>query len=377
MIVKCMLILTFAIIITFGYGSGMHARRNQVFAYHRFWPGGDMTPENNPNHHPNHCWSYFEHEAEYYFPNPNNMSYPPRNRIDGDMSPFSTSTSFVYIFVGACLLALVIEEEPVKDNIYIPAGIDTGGVVLSLAWVAASSAEFHREPNEITRHSDYASIAPLLAWVGAASAGFQQWNRRVGILYEMSCVFTTLYMSIALPKEAILVGLSILIFGYIVLLVRKHRDRFDALNVIAIVVSAYAAVACKSFGNTPYSLDAFSGLVPNHNYHHLAECTNDVTAARLEDISHGWWHVLSALSLWFIIMSAFGFRPLDDKFYLYIAYYTAVAGVIALLWTAHELRPSTYIVWQGVTYGVLFTWALALSLSINKTNYKRVEFIEG
>jgi hypothetical protein len=376
--------------VMFAYGSILHATRTRfVVAYHKFWPTDDIATlmiENNPHHHPNHCWNYFSHpDSDSYFPNLHNTSYPLRSRLDGyDMSPYSTSTSFVYVCLAVCVTVLagyaenknLADSTLVADGVYIPTRVDVGGIVLSLAWVAASSAEFHRVPGAITRHSDWAMIAPLLAWIGADAAGIEQWTGpTIGFVFKFACVFSTIYTSFAAAKIAILVGIVVLCVGYVLMYIRRacpsrnraaggDLTRYDFLDVVAVLLSGYAATACKSFGNDPYSFGFLSGMFPNHEFHHLAECTNDITAARLEDITHGWWHVESAVALWFLILTVFGVRPLENNPVLYAVHYTLTLALIVTVWTAHPLHNSTYYAWIGVTYGILFAWICVLAVVI-------------
>lgn len=394
-------------IFMFVYGSITHAFRNHdVVAYHRFWPtdNNDIPLSQNPNHHPNHCWSYFVHvDPDSYYPNPLNTTYPPRNRMNGyDMMPYATSTSFVYVgvAVGVVILAGYLENAPliddvlVRDNVYIPTRVDVGGIVLSLAWVAASSAEFHRTPSEVTRHSDWAMIGPLLSWIGADAFGIEQWVGSVwGFFFKLTCVFTTIYASFAIPKQSIFFGLALLVLGYgIAFHLRKALSgpnasyyprrtyrggyfvwgdltRFDLLNIGAIILSGYTAAAFKSYGNEPYSYGPFSTLFPVHNFHHLAECTNDVNAARLEDLTHGWWHVCSAYSLWFIILTVFGIPPLANNTFLYGIYYTIITILIIVVWTLHENTHGTYAGWLATTYTTLLMFTCVVCFVIYRQSH--------
>lgn len=384
-----MLSLSIFIFFTFVYGSAVHATRPDfVTTYHRFWPitsaYGDFMIENNPHHHPNHCWNYFYHpDTEPYFPNLLNMTYPDRHARTGyDMSPFSTSTSLVYVYFAVCLVVFseVLETQStrmvlVEDGVYVPSKMDIGGIILSLAWVAASSAEFHRNPGDITRHSDWATIAPLLAWIGADGVGLEQWaGRIVGLAFQLASVFATIYIGFTSPQIAVLIGFILIMVGCVGILARKllprhdtkknnkwgDLSRYDALNTVAVLLSGYTAVACKSYGNTPYSMGVFSGFVPNHDYHHIAECTNNVTAARLEDISHGWWHVETTMALWFLVLPLFGIKPLENNTYLYVVYYALTSVVIITVWTASTLDETSYAGWQAATYGMLLTWIVCI-----------------
>lgn len=373
---------------TFLYGSITHAvRSNDVVAYHRFWPCipncGDMTLENNPHHHPNHCWNYFSHPGTWsWYPNDLNTTYPPRNKMSGVEMPYSTSTSFVYLWLGACLVYLTRRSEETTE-----ARMDIGGLVISLAWVAASSAVFHTESNSETRHTDWRMIAPLLAWIGASCLKIDQitWQPndkrivvdwiQIDLIIKTMCVFPAIYVGLYLPQFSVYVGATIFGVGYIVFFIKRWRF-YKSERALLVVNSCMAgllgftSLVCKSYGSEPDTMGPASVIFPNTQLHHLAECTNNVVAARLEDISHGWWHVHSAYALWFVMLPLFDIPPLKNETIAYAL--TAVWVVVFLIYAeaATSTNSQVYNGWVGITYAYLLSVSLIVWwLYRNHTGY--------
>lgn len=371
-----MLIATAA---TFAYGSIVHAfRSHDVVSYHNYWPCSSdcaaLELSNNPHHHPNHCWNYFDHPGTTsWYPNPLNTSYPLRNKISGVEMPYSTSTSFVYLFLGACLVYLTRRNQESDE-----ARMDIGGLVISLAWVAASSAVFHTESTNENRHTDWRMIAPLLAWIGASCLKIEniEWQPRNGkftvdwvqidLLVKTACVFPAIYIGLYLPQFSVYVGASIFGVGYIIFFVRKwinseRKDRiYLVLNAVMAGLFGFTSLVCKSYGSEPDTMGPASLVFPNTQLHHLAQCTNNVVAARLEDISHGWWHVHSAYALWFVMMPLFNISALADKKGVYAL---SATGPIAFLFYAEfatDTDSRIYNGWLGITYAYLLVLPLLL-----------------
>lgn len=374
-----------ATLVAFLYGLIRHAyRTSDVAAYHGYWPCtgdccGDLALYNNPHHHPNHCWNYFDHPGtDSWYPNLLNTTYPPRQKMDVDYMPYSNSTSYIYVVLG-CVIVIMSNYVAETDN----RRFDIGGIFVSLAWVGASSAEFHRNPTELTRHNDWAMIAPLLAIVGADGMRVEWWwpsksrsiRRLADYMVKLVCVFPSIYLGYYSPTIAILYGFAALSIGYICLFGVFLRNRMDLkhlLNISIIIPLAFSAVACKSYGNNPNSMGAASFLFPNHEFEHYAQCTNDVNAARLSDIAHGWWHILICLSLAFLVLPQLGLEPLDSPV-SYACVSIVPAGILACAYFVGENKTLSYTAWWIVSLVSLVSASVGLYFTRTRDKYKAVD----
>lgn len=390
-ILKTFSFLLVATAAMFAYGSIVHAfRTHNVISYHRFWPcelcSDEMLRVENPHHHPNHCWNFFDHPGtSSWYPNPLNTSYPPRYKMSGVEMPYSTSTSFVYLVLGGCLVYLTRRKEETAE-----ACMDIGGLVISLAWVAASSAVFHTESTNENRHTDWRMISPLLAWIGATCLKIDriEWQPvnfhvdwiQVDLLVKTACVFPAIYIGLYLPQFSVYVGASIFGAGYIVFMARELKTPTQG-NRTSVVIDAimaglfgFTSLVCKSYGSEPNTMGPASSIFPNTQLHHLAECTNNVVAARIEDISHGWWHVHSAYALWFVMLPLFGIRPLADHEGVYALVATGAVAFLVYAEMATSVDARVYHAWIGMTYAYLLTLSMILVAYGNYTyrSYKQL-----
>lgn len=301
------------VIVLYLYGTIEHEvnRKHDNWQYHNNWPlppchSGSLF-DDNPHHHPNHCWKYFERTESYSYPNPNNGSYPPRQRKNGPLEPYGTSTSLVYL-LGA--LALVYYEKHYHM-------FDVGGIALSMVWVAAGSMSLHNSDTQYASVSDWHVIGPLLVWVGVEVSGIPaKW---MGYILKLILVVVSIFWGYENEQTSVLYAASVLFFGYFVVYhVKKYSentlDMTHLYDACTVVLFFFAGGICKTYGGTVGDMfSPIKGIMPSHNYGTISECTNNVNLGRLQDISHATWHVCAFTGLWIIINRAFEHKDNNTK----------------------------------------------------------------
>ena len=256
-----------AIFCMYVYGSIVYSTRDSVYGYHDHWPpkdncDGTMMIENNPQHHPNHCWPFLEHPANTsYFPNPNNGSYPSRQRkTDGSpIFPYSTATSYAYLVFA---LALVGIERRYHR-------FDVGGIALSLLWVTAASAELHGFPSSYTRQSDWHVVGPLLTWVGVDAMQFAD----MWVMYMLKLILVCISIQMGYRNEAasLYYSAGVLVVGYVfVYHARMFRqgllERSHFWDAVTVFLFFFTSVVCKVYGGSADAmLESIQGAFPSTN----------------------------------------------------------------------------------------------------------------
>jgi hypothetical protein len=348
----------------FIYGTIRHSLRpHNVAGYHRYYPCTvepcfGVNRDINPHHHPDHCWEYFYHPpGTFYFPNTLNTSYPVRDatKYGGDISPYSTASSYTYVILAVALV-LVLHD---TDTAYVrspkfvhPSAIDIGGIVLSLAWLGASSAEFHRVPNAVHRHNDWHMIAPLCAWIGADAVGLERWlGEWAGYLFKFAAVFSCIYVGYVNYKIAVAIGLGVLVFGYgFMFHLRKWLSgtfrQWDAIRLLIALLLGWTALACKLYGTATDGDVFIHRALPSNSHHSDANCLNNVNAARLEDISHAWWQTFCAFAVWVIVVSLFDKSPFSGSPVIVGAFGVVTVGILVCSY----VNSDHYTRWLYATY---------------------------
>ena len=261
------------------YGWATNATRDYSSSYHRavkqltcYKTGESCTITenyNNPQGHPNHCWNFFDYAGTDHFPNPDNASFPKRlGKRDNVLSPFSTATNLVYLTVAFVCIS-------------DPPSFSTGVIATFLCWLAVGSFNLHRTGNENGRFIDHVSVGPLLAVLGTSPyfipAGM------VGVSAGL------LVLAFEEEVAAFYTGAALLGVGLAYKLWTNGNE--NAPRIFLSIVSFVVALSAKSVG------DHDSIMRSGTDWHHRAECRNDLNAAGIEDASHGTWHVFAALGI--------------------------------------------------------------------------------
>jgi hypothetical protein len=340
--------VTVAVTIMYIYGSIAHGYRpNRVAPYHQYWPetcAGSIRTSNNPNHHPAFCWKYFDP------PGLPSTQYPVRTRIDTeDESPYSTATSFAY-FALAIVFIIMVDRDNDGDGIQWYQ--DVGGIVLSLGWVAAASANMHRAGGVVADYSDWHTIGPLMTWVGAHALMLGT-NFVFSHVVKFILVFIAIYIGYYSEKLTVYVGAATLGVGYVVvyhahLLRTKRADLNTAINFATAFLFGITAAVCQTYGDTFDDSVWYSSIVPSHGHGINARCKHNINSARLDDLGHATWHVFTMMGLWVIITTTFELQPFTSRAQ-HIAYILSAIAVILTTW----FNPDNYPVWIVIVYGGL------------------------
>lgn len=370
------------------YGSIAHTQRSDVARYHAIRKASGCSRESdhcefpalytNRHGHPNHCWNHMNG----IFPDPLNETFANRSGTRPyDMAPYSTSTSLLFLVrrsgdtcgkwrlssltvfltqvVG--ILLLLYDAEMMSR--------DTNAIALSLAWVAASSFELHRAPSEVSRHNDYAAIAPLLTYLGFVAMGVGPGPTKAGAAtlagisdnpwlasVKLTLVAVVILVTYTDVDIALYIGMAMILIGSLRRLLLR-----DWKPVLTAGVAAFSAVCAKAYGDEATILPWIS-----YNHHHRAECANDLNSAMLEDISHGTWHIMAALAALVYTPPLIGIDPLSD-----VEYGCVVLIALGTIIAVHT-NSDNYAGWITLSYLSTVVLAAAASLRLSPAKYTLV-----
>lgn len=343
-------------LVFYAYGSIEHSvnRGSDVWAYHRYWPPNDCEIEiaggANPLHHPTFCLAHLEA----------NVTYAERGRRDGPIQPYATSTSLVYL-----LAALVLVHYERRYHLF-----DVGGVALSLAWVAAGSLNLHYTQTTYASKSDWHVIGPLLAWAGVDLYGLpSMW---MAYACKLAVVSVAIFWGYENHNTVVYYGGAILGVGYYVvyhgrLAYAKELTTAHVLDAALTLFVFYTAMVVKTCASSADAMfESVASVLPAHGYGIRAKCLNDVDAARIQDITHGTWHVCALTGLWIIVLRSFDAIPFD-------AWWRRVPVLInmcMLLIAAYQ--DVSYEAWMGIVYSGLILETIGMLLPPRATPYAAV-----